>query len=183
MGVLVRVSIPVKGHHDHGKPYKWKYLIRAGLQFRGVGPFSLWWEAGACRQTWCWGCNWEFYLWTHNQQEMTVDAPVRLELLRPHNPSASGTVTWTRPHWLIVTLPLGLWGQFFLKLPHWVFSYLSIFILHFKVYLSCLSTFRFYKNYCSSIQPLPHITILSSCCKDTNERVGEIHTVNPIIRL
>jgi hypothetical protein len=34
--VLVKVSISVKRHHDHGNSYKEKHLIRAGFQFRGL---------------------------------------------------------------------------------------------------------------------------------------------------
>lgn len=34
--VLVRVSVAVKSHHDHGKSYKRKHWIRAGLEFRGL---------------------------------------------------------------------------------------------------------------------------------------------------
>ena len=34
--ILVRVSIAVKRHHDHGNSYKRKHLIGAGLQFRGL---------------------------------------------------------------------------------------------------------------------------------------------------
>ena len=33
--VLIRVSIAVKRHHDHGNSYKGKHFIGAGLQFRG----------------------------------------------------------------------------------------------------------------------------------------------------
>ena len=34
--VLVRVFTAVKRHHDHSSSYKGKYLIGAGLQFRGL---------------------------------------------------------------------------------------------------------------------------------------------------
>ena len=34
--VLVRLSITVKGHHDHGNRYKGKHLTGAGLQFRSL---------------------------------------------------------------------------------------------------------------------------------------------------
>ena len=37
--ILVRVSIAVKRHHGHGKSYKGKHLIGAGLQFRGLGHY------------------------------------------------------------------------------------------------------------------------------------------------
>ena len=43
--VLVRVSIAMKRHHDQGNSYKEKHLIGAGLQYRGLSPSSLWWEA------------------------------------------------------------------------------------------------------------------------------------------
>ena len=35
LAVLVRVSVAVKRHHDHGNSHKGKHLIGAGLQFRG----------------------------------------------------------------------------------------------------------------------------------------------------
>ena len=35
--VLVRVSIAVKRHHDHGNFYNGKHLTGAGLQLRGLG--------------------------------------------------------------------------------------------------------------------------------------------------
>jgi hypothetical protein len=36
ISVLVRVSIALKRHHDHGNSYKGKHLIGAGLRFRGL---------------------------------------------------------------------------------------------------------------------------------------------------
>ena len=35
VAVLVKLSIAGKRHYDHDKSYKGKYLIGAGLQFRG----------------------------------------------------------------------------------------------------------------------------------------------------
>jgi hypothetical protein len=35
-GILVRVSISVKRHHDQGNAYKGKYFTGAGLWFRGL---------------------------------------------------------------------------------------------------------------------------------------------------
>jgi hypothetical protein len=48
--VLVRVSIAVERHHNHGNSYKGIHLIEAGLQFQKFSPLSLWqeawWQAG-----------------------------------------------------------------------------------------------------------------------------------------
>ena len=43
--VLVRVSIAVKRHYDHGNSYKGKHLIGAGLWFQRFSPLSSWWGA------------------------------------------------------------------------------------------------------------------------------------------
>jgi hypothetical protein len=44
--VLVRVSIAVKRHHDHGNSYKKKkHLVGAGLQFQRFSSLSSWQEA------------------------------------------------------------------------------------------------------------------------------------------
>ena len=36
--ILVRVSIAVKRHHDHGNSYRGKHVIGAGLQFHTFSP-------------------------------------------------------------------------------------------------------------------------------------------------
>ena len=53
---LVRFSIVVKRHYDHGNSYKGRDLVRAGLQqVQRFSPLSSWWE--------------EFYIWIGRQQE------------------------------------------------------------------------------------------------------------------
>ena len=49
VGVLVRVSIAVKRHHDQGKSYK-GHLIGAGSQFQRFSPLTSRWEHGASRR-------------------------------------------------------------------------------------------------------------------------------------
>jgi hypothetical protein len=44
MTVLVRVSIAVKRHHDHGNYYTGKLLIGTGLQFHRFSPLLSSWE-------------------------------------------------------------------------------------------------------------------------------------------
>ena len=48
MGVLVRVFIAVKRHHDRDNSYKGKHLRGSGLQFQGFSPLSSRWEAWWC---------------------------------------------------------------------------------------------------------------------------------------
>ena len=43
--VVLRVSIAMMRHHDHGKSDKGKHLIRASLQFQMYSPLLSWWEA------------------------------------------------------------------------------------------------------------------------------------------
>ena len=43
--VLVRVSVAMKRHHDHGNSHKGKHLIGAGLQFQRFSPLLSWQEA------------------------------------------------------------------------------------------------------------------------------------------
>ena len=68
--VLVRVSIAVKRHHDHGNSYKGKHFIGAGLWFQRFSPLSSWQEAwwhvsrhGAGKAP-CW----EFYIWIRRKK-------------------------------------------------------------------------------------------------------------------
>jgi hypothetical protein len=42
VGVLARVSIAVKRHHDQGKSYKGQRLIGAGLLVQRFRPLSSW---------------------------------------------------------------------------------------------------------------------------------------------
>ena len=54
MTVLVRVSLAVKRHHDHGNPCKGKTLNWGGLYFQKFSRIVI--MAGsvkACGQTWC----------------------------------------------------------------------------------------------------------------------------------
>lgn len=50
LGALVRVSIAIKGHHDHSHSYKEQHLTRTGLRVQRLGPLSsfeeAWWCAG-----------------------------------------------------------------------------------------------------------------------------------------
>ena len=67
--VLVRVSIAVKRHHDHGNSYKEKHLIVAGLQFRDLVPChhgEARWHTGRHK---CWSGSQEFYIRIGRQQE------------------------------------------------------------------------------------------------------------------
>lgn len=52
-GVLGRVFIAVKRHHDHSNSYKGKHLIGAGLQFEGLVHCYHAQSMAAYRQTWC----------------------------------------------------------------------------------------------------------------------------------
>jgi hypothetical protein len=45
VGVLVRVSIAVIRHHNHGNSYKGKHLTGVGLQFQRFSSLLSWWEA------------------------------------------------------------------------------------------------------------------------------------------
>ena len=47
-GVLGRVFIAVKRHHDHSNSYKGKHLIGAGLQFQRFSPLSSWQATWQC---------------------------------------------------------------------------------------------------------------------------------------
>ena len=70
--VLVRVSIAVKRHHDHGNSYKGKHLIGSGLQFQRFSPLSSWW--GAWQHTGKHGTGEvaQFLIWVSRQQEERV---------------------------------------------------------------------------------------------------------------
>ena len=46
--VLIRLSIAMKRHHDHGNSYKEKHLIGSGFQFHRFSPLSSWWEVWQC---------------------------------------------------------------------------------------------------------------------------------------
>ena len=41
-GVIVRVSIAVKRHHDHGNSYEGKYLIEVVVTVQKYSPLSTW---------------------------------------------------------------------------------------------------------------------------------------------
>jgi hypothetical protein len=63
----------VRRHHDHGKSYKRKHWIEAGLHFRGLVHHHHDRSMEAHRQTWCWRSSWEFYIWICRQQEQQRD--------------------------------------------------------------------------------------------------------------
>ena len=50
--------------------------------------------------------------------ESDSDTLARLELRRPQSPPSSGTPLPTRPHLLIMPLPMDLWGPFSFKPLH-----------------------------------------------------------------
>ena len=52
VSLLVRVSVGVKRHHDHGNSYKGKHLIGTGLQFQSFSHYhhgKTWQQAGRHR--------------------------------------------------------------------------------------------------------------------------------------
>jgi len=51
IGVLVKVSITVKRHHDHSNSYKGKHLIGAGLKFQRCSPLLTGGKRAVHRQT------------------------------------------------------------------------------------------------------------------------------------
>jgi hypothetical protein len=59
----------------------------------------------ACRQAWCWGGSYKFYIWICRQQEETVPHWPDLSFWDLKTWLHSDTLPPTRPHLLIVLLP------------------------------------------------------------------------------
>jgi hypothetical protein len=64
-----------------------------------------------CRQTWYWRRSWEFYTVIHRQQK--VKCKTSESTAQWHSSSSKATPTPTKPHLLIVPLPMDLWGHFY----------------------------------------------------------------------
>ena len=70
MHTCLRVSIAVKGDHDHGSSYKRKHLIGGLVYSLEVKSIVIMvGSKAAYGQTWCRRRSWEFYIWVGRQQE------------------------------------------------------------------------------------------------------------------
>ena len=119
-GVCLRVSTAMKRHHDQDNSYKENHL-GAGLYFQRP---ETWWCAG--RRSARGGAE--------SSTSMLADSRKRmlhwtcLEHLRSQSPPLSDILPPTKPHLLIVPLPMGLWEPFYLKPPHCVYAHTCEFI-------------------------------------------------------
>ena len=86
------------------------------LQFQKFNASSIWQDMVTCRQTWYWRRSWGFYVLIYRNQEVKYITGHSLSIgdlkARPH----SGTLPPTRPHLLLVPLPVSLREPAF-KLP------------------------------------------------------------------
>ena len=85
--VLVRVSIAVKKHDDHGDSYKEDIKLRVSLTVQRFSPLSSWWEMALGRQTMCWRGSSEFYILLR-RQEVISDSGHDLSVYETSKPTS-----------------------------------------------------------------------------------------------
>lgn len=125
IGVLVKVSITVKRHHNHSNSYKGQHLIGAGLKFQRCSPLLTLWEDGSAQADIVLEKDLRGLDLDQGHQE-TVSHWAYLEQIRPQGLPHSDTLPPAGSHIFQqgyaslpgVPLPFGVWEPIAVKLPH-----------------------------------------------------------------
>ena len=106
--VLVRVTIAMKRHHDHGNFYKEKIFNwdwSTGLEVWSIIIIAR--STAALKHTWCWRRGWEFYIWIIRKRERDTRHSLSICNLTAnqwHISSNKATPNPTRPTFPIMPL-------------------------------------------------------------------------------